>query len=894
MARKERVFLLWLIVILAAVSLVGCNLIRSNDSNKNQNSNIMSGIGGENSENLITENTTYTTIEKIKSEFIPLGIKENKYQFKPFYNVEQTTEFTFHFNSNVDPVKAITVHTDAACEENSTVYQVNDGYKTTKGVDVIVKPMKPVLATDDRKDYNNTNYWGYSSIYYLCVRYDMDSEEVEKLESPIIIPFTVKNKIATPFANANIRADGDFSVTWKPVENAKSYKVYRSFASNGRDFVDRAKYAYVGDFLEEYKILDANTTECLIDNSDSIVNGYVRTQNMKRGYIYYITAIDAQGNESFFSNPVSDLTYSEYLPSRINSKKFDAIDTFTELPETIEITSADGKTDIKYPINYYKFDSKYENLHKCTYKYKILGTKLEGLVTYYNEENNFPNEFISKFEAKTGDYIISNNEENAPVNIPTIIDDDYKDSEIDLSKKVDYPENAKIQLDSASLMRRADLEAARVIAGNGYTRSLDTIKSYVQNSNPEYVVEFHSDGTIEVKKASDKINENKTTEVEKDVNENKPQENIDVPKKIDNKNYVEEQRKSTKKQVEEANKEKVVDTQYPIVAKTPGQKYLALKLIEQEEEISLKAFPEYQNMTEVIDDLLFVWYQNPYIMGINPNEMWYDYTNQILTVKYNVSKELAKKYQMNVYNKSREIVSEIINQSMTEEEKIVAIWNYIEKNSEYNTEAYEYLKAGASDFYDKYSNSWNTYGILCEKKGVCQSYAYAFNLLANMSGVEAYMVVGTLSNTGHAWSTVKLDGKWYMVDTTNNVNIVNVPYWICKTSTEFINKIGFRMDDSFVDGTDISEFNENDDLKDWYYEKGLVAKNAKECIDVFLKYKDSLDAIPIKCIGMSDSQYTTLFDDISQEITNRGIQNEIGNDWRVSAGLGMIIFVKGE
>ena len=72
-------------------------------------------------------------------------------------------------------------------------------------------------------------------------------------------------------------------------------------------------------------------------------------------------------------------------------------------------------------------------------------------------------------------------------------------------------------------------------------------------------------------------------------------------------------------------------------------------------------------------------------------------------------------------------------------------------------------------------NSFNCNGILCEGKGVCQSYAYAFDVLADLSGLESIMVTGTLSNGGHAWNAVKISGNWCMVDVTNNKNVVGIP-----------------------------------------------------------------------------------------------------------------------
>ena len=55
-----------------------------------------------------------------------------------------------------------------------------------------------------------------------------------------------------------------------------------------------------------------------------------------------------------------------------------------------------------------------------------------------------------------------------------------------------------------------------------------------------------------------------------------------------------------------------------------------------------------------------------------------------------------------------------------------------------------------------------------EGTGICSSYAKAFASLCTMSGIDCIYITGdvTGSDNGHAWNMVRLDGKWYYVDTT--------------------------------------------------------------------------------------------------------------------------------
>jgi len=894
----KRVLLVATLLILS-MTLIACNFRGLKDAINNiveddiTDNNISFEDNNFDSENSSSE--AKYTIADLKKEFTKLNSK-SEYSFKPFYNVEQTTEFTFHFNSVVDPVKAITVHTDSKCEESSTIFQLNDGYRVENGVDVVVKPKESVLG-------NEKGIWGYAPIYYLCVRYDLDSTTVKKLDNPIIIPFTIKNKISTPNAYANVTNDNIFTVKWLPVENAVSYNVYKSHAflivDKAKEFT-REECAYAGESIKLVKKVDASTLEFVEDSSTNstanlkenayiTADGYVTTQNMQHGYTYYITAVDSNGNESFFSRAISDYKYSNILPKKVARETLGIIDGkyyIDEFKETVGVLQCDGKTIVNYPINYYKLNANYSN-DKCEYRYEVVGTKLTGTITYYNAEGNFPESIISTVKPNTGTLKDGQIESIPSVERATMNDSDYKNAKIDLATATTYPENAKIKLDPASILRRTDLEVARDIYGGIYPKSLDSIESYVQNDNPEYIAIKHPNGVIEVRKNDGKTQE-KPGVSKPNVNE-KPTESEKPDSNINNNNYVDEQKKSTEKQVKEADKQTITKTEYPVFADTAAQKYLALSLINQEEAISLKAFPQYQNLEEFIDDLWYVWYQNPYIMGFDISKTKISKDGLTINMSYNVSKETAKKYQKEIYNKSKEVVNEIIKPNMSDSEKAIAIYSYLEKNSKYNYDALEYAMSGRNDFYQKYPNCWNTYGILCEELGVCQSYAYAFNILAYECDLKSVMVTGTLTGGGHAWNAVNIDNIWYMLDVTNNSNCVGFPYWICNSSTEFILKNGFTLDAEFVDGTNISQFKKNDEEEDWYTLQGLMADTPEECADIWCKERMNNSKVYMKYTVTNQKEFAQRF--VKQAIGN-GISEDELLKLKFVSGMGITVIIK--
>lgn len=98
--------------------------------------------------------------------------------------------------------------------------------------------------------------------------------------------------------------------------------------------------------------------------------------------------------------------------------------------------------------------------------------------------------------------------------------------------------------------------------------------------------------------------------------------------------------------------------------------------------------------------------------------------------------------------KAQKIVSEIITEDMTDLEKEYAVYRYIIDNMEYGV-----MKGLEKPF---------GYDGLIKGKGVCLEYANSFCLLAKTAGLDVIVV---LSDT-HAWDMIKLDGKYYHVDTT--------------------------------------------------------------------------------------------------------------------------------
>jgi hypothetical protein len=703
----------------------------------------------------------------------------------------------------------------------------------------------------------------------------------------------------------------------------------------------------------------------------------------------------------------------------------------------------DDVTVVEYPINFYKIDST-SNSNRVKYYYEVANTKLTGVVYYSSSNGDYPAEHISNIKVESGRIESDPFEMIPPVDVPQFFDGDFENSPYNLKNNEEFPEEAKIQLDQTSLLRRADIETARMITNGLYSSPLDSINSYVAGDSPAYVM-VRENGAIKVIKAEEYIPPTKAptkvptikptkvptpkpidvptlvptavpTKVPTQVPTSKPttapisaeptrlvfadptavpitptdkptsaptpvitNEPTKAPKvtNISTKapTNTPTQRPAETKPLPSSggivtvipkgtpditaipsktpspvptavptaaptiapiitntpvptqvivvtNVPTTVPTQtivpamtstavptatvvitytakptntpynaptsiptatatkaptsaptasptkaptivptsaptavptkaptaaptntpnpglevpkYPVFANTAAQKYLAICMINHEETISLADFPELLNSKRLVLDLKYAWYQNPYVINPLICELEYiDLQNKCIKMTYALDKATTQRYQDAIYKKAKQVANSIIKPGMDANEKSIAIYEYLEANCSYNHVAMEYSENHkAGETYRKYPNSWNTYGILCENFGVCQSYAYAYNAIASEANLETMMVTGKMKNAPHAWNATKINGKWYIIDpTNNNKDKDSIPYLYVNLGLNEAKNFGYTFDGGFIAEEIVTSSNNpicNDNSQEFYSVYNLYAESISD------------------------------------------------------------------
>jgi len=110
----------------------------------------------------------------------------------------------------------------------------------------------------------------------------------------------------------------------------------------------------------------------------------------------------------------------------------------------------------------------------------------------------------------------------------------------------------------------------------------------------------------------------------------------------------------------------------------------------------------------------------------------------------------------------------LIEPAKNDREKARAIFRWITENIDYNVEVF--FKGG--------SGATNSEDVLKSRKSVCYGYSHLFLSLAREAGLQAERISGYGKGYGylpgtnfrgpanHAWNAVKINGSWYLMDST--------------------------------------------------------------------------------------------------------------------------------
>ena len=144
------------------------------------------------------------------------------------------------------------------------------------------------------------------------------------------------------------------------------------------------------------------------------------------------------------------------------------------------------------------------------------------------------------------------------------------------------------------------------------------------------------------------------------------------------------------------------------------------------------------------------------------------------TYTYNISYFTTAQQEKQVGDKVNVILSGI-SSSASDYEVAKKIYDYICRNVKYDY-------AGASDSSNIICHSAYSAAVL--KKSVCQGYSLLYYRAALKAGLDTRIIVGyNKYGGGHAWNIVKVNGKYYYLDSTWDAGLSSYKYFLKGKST---------------------------------------------------------------------------------------------------------------
>ncbi|MBM7516150.1 transglutaminase domain-containing protein [Nocardioides nitrophenolicus] len=206
---------------------------------------------------------------------------------------------------------------------------------------------------------------------------------------------------------------------------------------------------------------------------------------------------------------------------------------------------------------------------------------------------------------------------------------------------------------------------------------------------------------------------------------------------------------------------------YPVFGSNELTTFIAEQLIAGATAIDLSAFADQPGLPDVQDALSEAVYQNPYALAYFDT---FSFDGTVIQVEAAYSVTELQSRQKRIADRAAEVVKSQISSGMSVSDKVAAINRYLVDNADYDHAAIDASPGKyRSDTPASFRYAWETDGILVSGTGVCMSYAYAFQALAEEAGIESVVVSGELADGGgHAWNKVKVGDSWRAVDVTWN------------------------------------------------------------------------------------------------------------------------------
>ena len=670
---------------------------------------------------------------------------------KPLYNVACDHVFSFPCSEKAGYIAfdAFKVYDTPDFERAMRSYNWN----TYEDGVIKVAPNGVVqLSEEGARDVNNGT-WGSLNQLYL-VQY-LDLETGEKLEKPVVTPFTVEHSVKSPFIRQDVDDENNYLLKWDPVEGAAKYVVYEYYGNAAYDVacVTEGTEVSVKEFERQKKSeeLSALFKQDLMKEGYQVdtegvafMNTGVKYSNYDDAGFFLVIAIDGAGNASGISNLVDVKDVAHMLPYRVPQAVVQQeISELSDIPAYVDVEMIDGSTT-QMIIDYHGAQAyKYpDDGNKITIRAKVANTGLDSfMITLtgmkYEEVVQGKDYFLSREDELLSKVIKT----EVPVQQVEITEEETPGDGTIPGGESSSSESSSSESESVSESAQESEVSSEPESSEASVASSEPESSEVgeTSSEQETPAASESAGGQQEGVSSDSIQVQLFNEIAGTVNNNL---NLIGKDKVDKVLY--------------ANSDLAAWMSYCLIAQSD--------VIPVPEEV----FGSVANDLNYTTKLLMECYrQNPTCGLIDFQSAKYNSQYQAYVVPYIEDREQRFNKTIQEINKAVELSETLVNSSDSDYEKVLKINDFFRESSSYDYDSCS-TDVDIHNLSEQFLDAHAPYGIICNQYGVCESYSEAFALTARAAGLEAICETGTMFGGGHEWNRVKVEGSWCVLDVTNN------------------------------------------------------------------------------------------------------------------------------
>lgn len=210
------------------------------------------------------------------------------------------------------------------------------------------------------------------------------------------------------------------------------------------------------------------------------------------------------------------------------------------------------------------------------------------------------------------------------------------------------------------------------------------------------------------------------------------------------------------------------DIDYPVFGSTELVTHLEAGMIAQQATLDVSAWVQTHGFDAISEALLEAGTQNPYLYVSGWETMQQGNRVEVRPAYIYDDVEAERRRSQTVQAVHQGLAAAGVQATMSDEEKVTLIHDYIADIAEYDRGAFEAIENGETTA--RVHQSQEAYGILVMGTAVCNGYAMAFAAMAHEAGLETVTVTGSdwsgATGGSHAWNKVLVDDQWLLVDVT--------------------------------------------------------------------------------------------------------------------------------